>query len=195
MIIVILMKNKLPLFNIQQDYTLLDVNADEMHISLRQSVTACSVKRNMWPALREQRWMRNVAGGTGVRETNWNPREAVCPSSLCSDLSAEAEIIFLFPNSQRELSDPERAGDVSPRRFVAKWVSDVEWCVPRVSTSLNELVRVRRPCPPDALVMDEPRGRWAVKKKKKKGGGGGGVVALKGEITSSIKKKKKHCPE
>lgn len=61
----------------------------------------------------------------------------------------------------------ERAGDVSPRRFVDKWVSDVEWCVPRVSTSLNELVRVRRPCPHDASVMDGTRRRWAVKKKER----------------------------
>lgn len=41
------MRNKLPLFNIQLDYTVFDMNDDEMHISPRQSVTTGSVKRTM----------------------------------------------------------------------------------------------------------------------------------------------------
>lgn len=64
----ILMKNKLPLFDIQQNYTLLDANADEMHISPRQSATAASVTPNMQPAPGEKRWMRRAEGGTSVRD-------------------------------------------------------------------------------------------------------------------------------
>lgn len=112
LIIMILMENKLPLFDIQQNYTLLDANADEMHISPRQSATAASVTPNMQPAPGEKRWMRRAEGGTSVRDK----LKAVCPSSHCSDLSAEAGIIFLFPNSQREPGACRRRFTTSVRR-------------------------------------------------------------------------------